>query len=33
MMMNKTIEQLRELRLPGMVTGLQEQLTQAGRRP
>ena len=30
MMMNKTIEQLRELRLPGMVTGLQEQLSQAG---
>jgi len=30
MMMNTTIEQLRELRLPGMATGLQEQLSQAG---
>ncbi len=30
MMMNTTIEQLRNLRLPGMVSGLQEQLTQAG---
>ena len=30
MMMNTTIEQLRDLRLPGMVTGLHEQLTQAG---
>ncbi len=30
MMMNTTIEQLRDLRLPGMATGLQEQLTQAG---
>ena len=29
MMMNTTIEQLRELRLPGMATGLQEQLSQA----
>ena len=30
MMMNTTMEQLRELRLPGMATGLQEQLSQAG---
>jgi DNA replication protein DnaC len=30
MMMNTTIEQLRDLRLPGMATGLQEQLSQAG---
>lgn len=30
MMMNTTIEQLRGLRLTGMATGLQEQLTQAG---
>jgi DNA replication protein DnaC len=32
MMMNTTIEQLRGLRLTGMATGLQEQLTQAGVR-
>ena len=30
MMMNTTMEQLRDLRLPGMATGLQEQLSQAG---
>ena len=30
MMMNTTLEQLRELKLAGMATGLQEQLTQAG---
>jgi len=30
MMMNATLEQLRSLRLAGMATGLQEQLTQAG---
>jgi DNA replication protein DnaC len=30
MMMNTTIEQLRDLRLAGMATGLQEQLSQAG---
>jgi DNA replication protein DnaC len=30
MMMNTTIEQLRDLRLPGMAAGLQEQLSQAG---
>ena len=30
MMMNTTIEQLTNLRLTGMATGLQEQLTQAG---
>lgn len=30
MMMNTTLEQLRSLRLAGMATGLQEQLTQAG---
>jgi hypothetical protein len=30
MMMNTTMEQLRSLRLAGMATGLQEQLTQAG---
>ena len=30
MMMNTTIEQLRGLRLPGMATGLQEQLSQSG---
>jgi len=30
MMMNTTIEQLRDLRLPGMATGLQEQLSQTG---
>ena len=30
MMMNTTLEQLRSLRLAGMATGLQEQLSQAG---
>ena len=30
MMMNTTLEQLRSLRLAGMATGLQEQLTQPG---
>jgi hypothetical protein len=30
MMMNTTIEQLRNLRLPGMAEALKEQLTQAG---
>ena len=30
MMMNTTIEQLRGLRLAGMASGLEEQLTQAG---
>ena len=30
MMMNTTLEQLRSLKLTGMATGLQEQLTQAG---
>lgn len=30
MMMNTTLEQLRNLRLAGMAAGLQEQLTQAG---
>src|ERR1035437_4176050 len=30
MMMNTTLEQLRSLKLAGMATGLQEQLTQAG---
>jgi DNA replication protein DnaC len=30
MMMNTTLEQLRALKLAGMATGLQEQLTQAG---
>ena len=30
MMMNTTIEQLRGLRLAGMASGLQEQLSQAG---
>ena len=30
MMMNTTIEQLRDLRLAGMASGLQEQLSQAG---
>ena len=30
MMMNTTIEQLLNLRLTGMASGLQEQLTQAG---
>ena len=30
MMMNTTLEQLRGLKLNGMATGLQEQLTQAG---
>jgi DNA replication protein DnaC len=30
MMMNTTIEQLRDLRLTGMASGLQEQLSQAG---
>ena len=30
MMMNATLEQLRSLKLAGMATGLQEQLTQPG---
>ena len=30
MMMNTTMEQLRNLRLPGMAEALQEQITQAG---
>jgi hypothetical protein len=30
MMMNTRLEQLRELKLAGMASGLQEQLTQAG---
>ena len=30
MMMNTTLNQLRELRLMGMLTALDEQLTQAG---
>ena len=30
MMMNTTLEQLRDLRLAGMATGLQEQLSQSG---
>ena len=30
MMMNTTLEQLRSLKLAGMATGLQEQLSQAG---
>lgn len=30
MMMNTTLAQLRELRLEGLATGLQEQLSQAG---
>ena len=30
MMMNTTLEQLRGLKLNGMATGLQDQLTQAG---
>jgi hypothetical protein len=30
MMMNTTLEQLRDLRLAGMASGLQEQLSQAG---
>lgn len=30
MMMNTTLEQLRSLKLAGMATGLQEQLTQPG---
>ena len=29
-MMNTTLEQLRNLKLAGMATGLQEQLTQPG---
>ena len=30
MMMNTTLEQLRSLKLAGMASGLQEQLTQSG---
>ena len=30
MMMNTTLEQLRSLKLAGMATGLQEQLSQPG---